>query len=154
MQQTFLEGFKARARFKGEVSEKSWLFTILRHNLIDLLRRKTVFAAGMEESDAADGLPEAFEDSGFRRGNWKAGFEPVEFRSPETELVDAEFWKTFHRCVSKLPAKIARVVLLRELDRLPAEEICSIAGVSRSNFWVMCHRARVALQQCLKKEWF
>lgn len=154
VQQTFLEAFKSRAQFEGEVSEKGWLFTIHRHNLIDLLRRKTVITPGTERIEATDNLLAAFEDSGLRRGKWKSEFEPIEFRSPDTELVEVEFWKIFHRCVSKLPAKIARVVLLRELDNLSAEEICSIAGISQSNFWVMCHRARIALQLCLKREWF
>jgi len=39
VQETFLSAWKARDGFKGEASEKSWLFTILKNKIIDHYRK-------------------------------------------------------------------------------------------------------------------
>ena len=40
VQETFLSAWKARDSFKGEASEKSWLFTICKNKIIDYYRKK------------------------------------------------------------------------------------------------------------------
>ena len=40
VQETFLSAWKARESFKGEASEKSWLFTICKNKIIDYYRKK------------------------------------------------------------------------------------------------------------------
>lgn len=148
-----MDAIKSRAAFQGHVSERNWLFKILKHNLIDFLRRKNR-SNPVSGEESLEELPEAFDDTGFHRGTWKKGTEPVEWRSPESNLVNREFWKVFHRCVSKLPEKVSRIVLMREMDGLSTDQICSVAGISESNFWVIQHRARIALQRCLQTNWF
>ncbi len=151
VQQTFLEAFRARDRYDEKVSEKNWLFTILKHNLIDLLRRKSVTELDDEESEIEESF---FDEAGLRKGKWKKRMEPVDWKSPEASLVQDEFWKVFHRCLGKIPEKMARVMLLRELDDIPSREVCVILGISQSNFWILQHRARLALQRCLQTNWF
>ena len=70
------------------------------------------------------------------------------------ELDREAFWKVFHHCTSRLPDKIAKVFLLRELDDLSTEEICSTLAITPGNLWVMLHRARSALRRCLENHWF
>ncbi len=53
-----------------------------------------------------------------------------------------------------MPDKIAKVFLLRELDDLSTEEICSTLAITPGNLWVMLHRARMALRRCLETNWF
>jgi RNA polymerase sigma-70 factor, ECF subfamily len=57
-------------------------------------------------------------------------------------------------CLSKLPPRVADVFMLREMDDLTGKEICSLLGVTESNLWVMLHRARMALRECLEINWF
>src|SRR5882724_4035184 len=40
VQETFLAGLKARYRFAGQCSERTWLVSILRHKICDHLRTK------------------------------------------------------------------------------------------------------------------
>jgi RNA polymerase sigma-70 factor (ECF subfamily) len=46
------------------------------------------------------------------------------------------------------------VFLLREVDQIPSDEICSTLNISPNNLWVMLHRARMALRRCLEMNWF
>ena len=75
----------------------------------------------------------------------------------ETESGDAldreEFWKVFHNCSGKLPDRIARVFLLREVDRIPSDEICATLNISPNTLWGMLHRARMALRRCMEVHW-
>ena len=43
---------------------------------------------------------------------------------------------------------------MRELIGLDPEEVCKESGISSSNYWVIMHRARLALRQCLDRSWF
>ena len=41
VQETFLSAWKARDSYKGEASEKSWLFAICKNKIIDYYRKKS-----------------------------------------------------------------------------------------------------------------
>ena len=53
-----------------------------------------------------------------------------------------------------LPDPIAAVFALREMDEVPSAEICKNLGISEGNLWTMLHRARMALRECLERNWF
>ena len=59
-----------------------------------------------------------------------------------------------HGCLGRLPARTAAVFTLREVDEVSSREICRMLNVSESNLWVMLHRARMALRECLEVRWF
>jgi hypothetical protein len=44
--------------------------------------------------------------------------------------------------------------LLREMDERTTQDICSVLGLTSSNVFVLLHRARLALRQCLELRWF
>jgi DNA-directed RNA polymerase specialized sigma24 family protein len=56
--------------------------------------------------------------------------------------------------VTKLPQKVRDVFTMREMDDVPSKEICVILSITDSNVWVMLHRARMALWECLEMNWF
>jgi RNA polymerase sigma factor (sigma-70 family) len=66
----------------------------------------------------------------------------------------AEFWETFRNCLSKLPQRVAHVFMLREMEGMETEQICRDLNISPNNLWVMLHRARMALRECLEINWF
>jgi len=55
-----------------------------------------------------------------------------------------------------LPARLASVFILREIDGLTSEEICEDLNIRPNNLWVMLHRARLhlrhALEQSMRRE--
>jgi len=153
VQETLLAALRSSARYQGRSSERTWLVGILRHKLLDHLRkagRETSFSDlefyGDEEREAF--ANEAFPD------HWVAEQGPGEWTQPGASLDRAVFWQAFEACVSKLPERVARVFLMRELDSLGSDDICSTLNISPNNLWVMLHRARMALRRCLEGSWF
>jgi RNA polymerase sigma-70 factor (ECF subfamily) len=57
-------------------------------------------------------------------------------------------------CLSKLSEEIRAVFTMREIDGVPSKEVCTILSISDSNLWVMLHRARMGLRECLEMNWF
>ena len=64
----------------------------------------------------------------------------------------AEFWEAFRNCLSKLPVRVADVFMLRKMEEMDSAQICEAFRISQNNLWVMLHRARVALSECLENK--
>jgi RNA polymerase sigma-70 factor (ECF subfamily) len=153
VQEALLAALRAKERFEGRSSERSWLTGILKNKILDHFRK-----AGRETSFTDLEFFGEEEDQMFQHshapGHWSPDQAPTEWTQAGGNLDREEFWKAFHHCTSKLPQKIAQVFLLREVDDIPSNEICQSLKISDSNLWVMLHRARLALRQCLEKNWF
>ena len=65
-----------------------------------------------------------------------------------------EFWRALRRCLAELPSRQAGVFALRELEGLETGEICQVVGITPTNAWVLLHRARLGLRQCLERAGF
>ena len=98
----------------------------------------------------ADQPPNATEsgESPTRRSNRKWSDDPADIYE------DQEFWKTFDRCVEKLPNKLAEVFILREVNQYSAKEIRELLGLGATNLSMRLHRCRLALRECLNRNWF
>src|SRR3569832_1230578 len=66
VQETLLAAVEARARYAGDASERTWLIGILKHKIIDQLRKKQR-AAPLAEAPAAAALDALFVCAGFWR---------------------------------------------------------------------------------------
>lgn len=143
-----LSGFENRARLK------TWVFAILRHKIVDLirLRSREVAASSLAADEAGDETlaAELFD----RRGHWQDEARPGRWHDPEDSFTQQQFWAVFEACLDQLPEKTARVFMARELLGLESEEICKEYTISPSNCWVLLHRARMALRLCLEQRWF
>jgi RNA polymerase sigma-70 factor (ECF subfamily) len=58
------------------------------------------------------------------------------------------------RCLEKLPPNTARIFTMREVMELETDEICRELAITSNNLWVILHRARLSLRQCLEQHWF
>ena len=146
VQEGLLAALKSAGSFKGNSTERTWLVGILKHKLLDYLRK-----AGRER--ASDTLDDRLEDEFFDdRGRWK--IRPAKWTvDPHEALKQDDFRLVFQKCLEAAPERLARVFVLRELDELESDEICKILDVSSTNLWVMLHRARLKLRHCLENNW-
>jgi RNA polymerase sigma-70 factor, ECF subfamily len=151
VQETLLSAMRSREKFAGQSSERSWLFGILKHKISDYFRelgRETSFT---DLESLADEFSEKFVPEGY----WVHVKGPKEWKPEADEVLHrAEFWQTMRNCLDKLPERIANVFTLREMDEVESKEICSMLSISEGNLWVMLHRARMALRECLEINWF
>ena len=149
VQETFLEALRGWDKFAGRSSERTWLVGILKHRIIDHLRRTT-----RERSSSAEAHARPFDDPAFdARGHWRA--IPDSWRGdPSAVLESREFWDVFGVCLSKLPRGLADAFFLREVDGLSAEETRELLAISADNLWTRLHRSRSLLRDCLQRNWF
>lgn len=149
VQETLLAALRSRQEFRGESAERTWLVGILRHKLVDHLRRRC-----RELPLSADEEGDAVVDAMFLPdGHWR--------RPPQAWNVDAdalherrEFWLAFEQCRAALPERQAAVFTLRLLEETDPERICQDLAISTTNLWVLLHRARTRLRACLEANWF
>ncbi|MEP7205462.1 MAG: sigma-70 family RNA polymerase sigma factor [Casimicrobiaceae bacterium] len=140
--------------FSGKSTLRTWLTGILKHKIVDAIRRRqrdavplAAFAPDGEELDA-----ESIDRMFRANGTWAA--PPAIWSDPEGSLQQREFFDVMEICLDRLPPATARVFLMREILELESDEICRELAITSNNLWVILYRARVALRMCLEQHWF
>lgn len=136
--------------FAGRANLKTWLTGILKHKIVDHIRRQSREAPlpGVDGETSTDDL-----DALFRRdGHWAEA--PAAWPDPDGALETEQFRRALERCLENLPKKTARVFLMREHLGMETKDICQELGLTSTHCWVLLYRARMALRECLTLEWF
>jgi len=146
--ETVLAALAKPQAFAGQSQLKTWLVGILKHKLIDQIRRhgREVSATTHEDDENIDDL--LFDQT----GHWRD--RPAEWGDPEAACGRREFFEVLEVCVEALPGVQGRVFMMREWLELDSLEICKELGITATNLWVLLHRARLRLQTCLQERWF
>jgi RNA polymerase sigma-70 factor (ECF subfamily) len=142
------------AAFSGRSSLRTWLTGILKHKIIDAIRRRQrepVSASAFGDLDDELDI-EDFDAMFDRTGHWSP--EPAAWGDPEAALDRREFLDVVDFCLDLLPPNTARVFMMREVLELETAEICKELAITPNNLWVILYRARMALRLCLEKNWF
>jgi len=147
--ETLLAALEKPQSFAGNSQLKTWLIGILKHKLIDQIRRNSrelsTTAAGEDAEDLDDLLFTA-------DGHWREAQH--DWSNPEDMLRQVDFMKVLEACVDKLPGQQGRLFMMREWLELESDEICKELAITPTNLWVMLHRARLRLRDCLQTNWF
>ena len=152
VQETLLAAVQGGERYAGRSSLKTWLTGILKHKIIDHHRRQAREQPLLDADRPEDGETEIVSGSFAADGHWRDF--PSHWDTPDRSLESRQFWEVFEICIRVMPARTARVFVMREVLELSTEEICKDLGISATNCWVMLHRARLALRACLETKWF
>lgn len=143
VQDTWLAVVRGVHRFEGRSSFKTWLF----HILINRARS----AGGHEHRSGADHTaledPDRFDEA----GAWAEPPEPWAERAEE-RLVADQLARRVHDLMGQLPPSQRQVVLLRDVEELPASDVSSLVGVSNGHQRVLLHRGRARLRVLLEAE--
>jgi RNA polymerase sigma-70 factor (ECF subfamily) len=155
VQETFLSALKAKDSFLGNASEKTWLISILKRKIIDHYRKKsTQNELNIFDKDVKDDFMNHFFDTEGKEGHWSNASPPGEWKNDfATDVDKEEFNSVLSNCLGKLPEKTAAVFTLKNMEDLTSEEICKELGISPSNYWVLMHRAKLQLRECIEKNW-
>ncbi len=149
VQETFLAAWRNVESYKGEASEKNWLFTILKNKIIDHYRK-----ASTRLTDQLDPLTsgrDGFEEDGHFMQSAKPNDWGIDYNS---SIESKEFYGILEKCKGKLKEIQNAVFTMKYMDGFESEEICKELGITASNYWVLLHRAKVQLRNCLEKNWF
>lgn len=152
VQEALTSAFQHLDSFKGRAAFKTWVFSILKNKIIDVLRQKSRLVAMSElfkDEETELSVDELFDAS----GHWHKYEAPQAWQSPEEMIEQSDFWIIFEACLDHLPAKYAQVFMMREVIELSSNEICSKLELSISNFNVLMYRSRTRLRECLENKW-
>ncbi|WP_439152887.1 sigma-70 family RNA polymerase sigma factor [Winogradskyella sp.] len=146
--ETFLAGLKSMANFKGKASERTWLISILKRKIIDHYRRLNSNKGKAEVRMSYNSDTEA-------QGDWleERVADPFD-KTAEDTLVNSELGDAIYDCLDKLPEKQADVFKMKTILGYDTETICNELNITASNLWVIIHRARTALAECMENNWF
>jgi RNA polymerase sigma-70 factor (TIGR02943 family) len=146
---TLLAALETPLAFTGASQLKTWLVGVLKHKLVDQLRRQSREATILDKDDSEDIDDLLFSETGHWRttpGDWT--------EQPQQLLEQQQFLAVLDACVEHLPAAQGRVFMMREWLELETDQICKELQVTSTNLWVLLHRARMRLRECLQDTWF
>jgi RNA polymerase sigma factor (sigma-70 family) len=120
--------WKALPRFRGECSERTFLFRVAHNRAIDYLRRHRAPTSPIDpDAPIRDARP-----------------------SPEAGLAHEQQGERLRQAIHRLPLPYRQVVTLT-LEEMSYSEIAAIPGVTETNVGVRLNRARQLLRQLLEK---
>ncbi len=150
VQEALLAALGKADSFAGRSLERTWLIGILRHKVLDYFRRRR---RSKEVQEPVLGTSQGTMGLFNRRGRWSP--KPHAWGAdPAACYEDAEFWRVYEACRDRLPTTLSEAYILRELEGLSVEQVCTILDISSTNLGIRLHRARLAMRGCLDERWF
>jgi RNA polymerase sigma-70 factor (TIGR02943 family) len=146
--ETLLAALEKPQAFAGQSQLKTWLVGVLKHKVVDQLRRHTREATILTTEDGED-LDDALFDE---TGHWRE--KQADWGNPEQSCGQRQFIEVMEVCMEQLPVMQGRVFMMREWLELDTDEICKELKITSTNLWVLLHRARLRLRECLQQRWF
>jgi RNA polymerase sigma-70 factor (ECF subfamily) len=146
--ETLLAALEKPQSFAGQSQLKTWLVGILKHKVIDQLRRNAREATVLAADDSEDLDELLFVEN----GHWRE--MPQAWGDPEQQCSQRQFIEVLEACLQHLPQAQGRVFMMREWLELDTAEICKELSITSTNLWVLLHRGRLRLRDCLQQQWF
>lgn len=130
-QEAFLAAWRGLPNFRGESRFSTWLYQLVNHATIDLLRRekRRVITGDIDEVDTPDTAP-----------------------SPHQTAERNEQRQAVRRAVLALPPEQRQVVVLRFMEELSYEEIGAALHLPTGTVKSRLNRAKAALREILSQQ--
>jgi RNA polymerase sigma-70 factor (ECF subfamily) len=116
-----------------------------------LTRQPRTVAVGIASHEAS-GEPTVDAARFSALGRWRDPPQPWHASEPEAALLRKELGALLERELANLPPQQRAVVMLRDVEELPSDEICSMLELSDANQRVLLHRGRGRLRAAIERE--
>lgn len=147
VQETFLSALSGLDGFRGESSEKNWLFSILKNKIVDHYRKKSRQQLVVSMPDLRLMDDQWFDSD----GSWAEEKMPHDWESADAPVERKEVRKVILWCKDHLKSLQQAVFTLKYLEDIPSDEICKVLNISSTNYWILIHRARLKMRDCVEK---
>jgi RNA polymerase sigma-70 factor, ECF subfamily len=145
VQDTWLAVLRGLDAFEGRSSLKTWLFRILVNQARTTGTKEHRSVPIPDPEPAVD--PARFDACGGWADPPEHWIEAAEGRLEAGKLADR-----LRALMDELPARQREVVLLRDVEELTSDEVCSVLSISDGNQRVLLHRGRSRLRQLFEDE--
>lgn len=159
VQETFFSAYKSLAKFRGDSSEKTWLYNILKNKIIDHYRKKknkpiNTGSIVSNEEDEQSFFERFFHEGGAQSGHWNEQSQPGKYGDIVNDPIEKEeFLKILHQCMDVMPDLWQNIFKMKYFLDQSGKEICKENNITSSNLWVIVHRTKLQLRSCLEKNW-
>ncbi|MCE0493383.1 RNA polymerase factor sigma-70 [Vibrio salinus] len=155
VQESLISAYQHIEKFERKAAVQTWIFSILKNKLIDLLRKENrlTSASQLEDGDGLHG-DELIEFLFDQRGHWHKEQKPIHWEQPDLGVENSHFWRVFDVCLNHMPARYSRYFMMREFLELDTNEICENEDLSVNQLNVTLYRARLKLRECLENNWY
>jgi RNA polymerase sigma-70 factor, ECF subfamily len=148
VQETWLAVIRGLRGFEGRSSLRTWIFSILVRRARTLAARES---RRPEVPQKEDPVEVEWEPGRGRAGLWMERPVPWGFEDPASVFQTREALEIVRNAVAGLPALQRQVVLLRDVEDLPAADACNILQISETNQRVLLHRGRARIRRALDR---
>ena len=145
VQDTWLALLRGLDGFEGRSSLKTWLFRVLVNQARTTGTREHRSVPVPDPEPAVD--PARFDAAGGWADPPEHWIEAAEGRLEAGKLADR-----IRALMDELPARQREVVILRDVEEMSSEEVCSVLAISDGNQRVLLHRGRSRLRQLFEDE--
>lgn len=148
--ETLVAALENPAAFAGRARLHTWVVGILKHKVVDQIRRHTRECQLHDPIDTDEAADVGLMADAVGESLVEA---PAEWGDPQDRLSQREFMTQFERVVRQLPPQQGRAFLMRNWMDAETEDICSELGVTAGHLAVILHRARHRLRDALRTHW-
>jgi RNA polymerase sigma-70 factor (ECF subfamily) len=149
VQDTWRAFIESLDSFEQRASIKTFLYRIAANRArTRAVRDQRTSTMSDLERDGDDSSPLA--DRFGAAGNWLAPPSAWAAETADAILERKQAMEVLARAMEQLPERQRAVVQLRDVEGLPAEEVCELLGVSEVHQRVLLHRARTRLRAALE----
>lgn len=143
VQETFLKAFQGIDGFRQESSVYTWLYRIVTNECLLKLRK-----LGQRDVVSIESYLPHFEQGQYVETvqDWN--------RSPELELRRQELSDFFERCIEELPEENRIAYILKDIEKLPEDQVAEILGTNKTTMKNRVHRARLVIRKRVEEHFF
>jgi RNA polymerase sigma-70 factor (ECF subfamily) len=150
VQDTWLAVLRGLPGFERRSSIQTWIFRILMNRARTHAVREGRLVAFGEADQGNDPVDAAADREWFdASGHWRTPPAPWPSLDPERLLLDDEIRRRLDAAIEALPPGQRAVVVLRDVEGLPAGEVCNLLGITETNQRVLLHRGRTRIRAAL-----
>jgi len=142
VQAAYLSAFRNLRQFEGGCQLSTWLHRIVVNTALMRLRTRR-----RKPEESIELLLPSFQDDGHHVEQFS------EWGAPADILLEREETRaTVRACIQQLPDNYRQVLLLRDIEELPTQDVAQMLKMTATAVKVRLHRARQALSTLLRNE--
>jgi RNA polymerase sigma-70 factor, ECF subfamily len=143
VQAAYLSAFRSLRQFEGGCQLSTWLHRIVVNTALMKLRTRR-----RKPEESLEPLLPSFQDDGHHVEQFS------EWDAPADILLEREQTRaTVRACIQQLPDNYRHVLLLRDIEELPTQDVAQMLKMTPTAVKVRLHRARQALSTLLRREY-
>jgi RNA polymerase sigma-70 factor, ECF subfamily len=143
LQAAYLCAFRSLSQFEGNCQISTWLHRIVVNQALTKLRTQR-----RKPEESIEPLLPAFQEDGHHVEQFS------DWAAPADVLLQRQQTRaTVRACIDQLPANYRDVLMLRDIEELPTQEVAQMLDMTPTAVKVRLHRARQALSTLLRHEY-